>query len=126
MNNLTLGAGLIATALFATACNGAETGSSGVTAASGTGSGGVSSSGPLQGNTGSDAPDPRQTCNADAVQWAIGRPATEEVVERAKRESGAKVVRVLPPGLSVTQEFMYGRLNINVDPLNVIQTVSCW
>ncbi len=137
MKTATFATGLIATALLATGCNGAETGGSGVSpsypgtvgsgtsgsGSSGGASGGVTSSGPL-GGSGVDMP--KQTCNADAVKWAIGQTATDEVVERARRESGARVVRVIPPGLALTQEFMFGRLNINVDRLNVIQSVSCW
>lgn len=145
-----LSAGLIATAMFASACNGAETGTAG--GSSGTissGSGGITSSGPLppakpksggalQGEpgvgpqgTGGDtnggtASDPRQTCHAEPVQWANGRPADRQLIEKLREQSGAEIVRVLPPGLSVTQEFRYGRLNVNVDDLNVITSISCW
>jgi Peptidase inhibitor I78 family len=130
-----LGAGLIATALFAGACNGADADASGGSSAIGSSgrladNSGTSASSPGSG-TGSSgpatsAPDPKQTCNADGIQWAVGQPATPDVVERLKREAGAKAVRVLPPGVSVTQEFMYGRLNVNVDTSNVITTLSCW
>jgi hypothetical protein len=107
------GIGLIVTTLFASGCNGAETGQSGVSSP-----GGMQDSGKVS--------DPQQTCNADAVQWAVGLEATPETVERARTESGAKAVRVLPPDLAVTQEFRYGRLNLSVDKQNVITSASCW
>lgn len=153
MKYLAIGAGLIATAVFASACNGAETGGAGA-GGPGAGSAAIGSAGPSGGNSatvssggsgvsgggssgsssgigsrtlpGSGVAEPQQTCNADAIQWAIGQPATKAVIDRAQRESGAKAVRVLKPGTAVTQEFMYGRLNLNVDASNVIKTVSCW
>jgi hypothetical protein len=108
-----LGTGLFATVLLATACNGAETAGSGISSP-----GGMKDGGNVQ--------DPKQTCDPEKVQWAVGLAATEETVARAKAESGANLVRVLPPDLAVTQEFRYGRLNLNVDKLNVIQSASCW
>ena len=145
MKHLAIGAGLIATAVFASACNGAETGSAAIAGAgpsggnsatvssggSGVSDGGSSGTGGTRGIgsgtlSGSGVAEPQQTCNADAIPWAIGQPATREVIDRAQRESGAKSVRVLKPGTAVTQEFKYGRLNLNVDASNVIKTVSCW
>lgn len=109
---------LITTTLYASACNGSEPN---FTVGSG-----VAASGNLENGSESPPPDPKQTCNADKVQWAIGLEATDEVIERARKEAGAKIVRVLQPGLAVTQEFMYGRLNMDVDKTNVITSASCW
>ncbi|MEJ8572759.1 I78 family peptidase inhibitor [Microbaculum marinum] len=159
MKYLGLSIGLIATALFAGACNGSESGQadadlsgaaqtgskqagSGQSGSGQAGSGqadsrksasnqsGVSSSskgsGKTRPQTREQPVDPQQSCSTDPIQWAIGIAATDETVQRAKAESGATSVRVLRPGLAVTQEFKYGRLNINVDDSNVITSVSCW
>lgn len=77
-------------------------------------------------STGNPAPDPKQTCDAGKVDWAIGLEATPQIVERAKRESGANTVRVLSPDLAVTQEFVYGRLNLNIDRNGIILSASCY
>jgi len=115
MKHYGLAIGLIATSLYASACNGAETTSSG-----------VPSSSDLEIGSQEPPADPQQTCDAAKVQWAIGKAATEDLLERARNESGAEVARILRPGLSVTQEFMYGRLNLDVDESNVVTAVSCW
>ncbi len=78
---------------------------------------GITSSGPLppdKTKTGNNAGDPQQTCHAEPVQWAIGRSATDDLIGQLRRQSGAGTVRVLPPGLSVTQEFRYGRLHVDL------------
>jgi len=77
-------------------------------------------------STGNPVPDPQQTCDAAKVDWAIGLEATPQIVERAKRESGANTVRVLSPDLAVTQEFLYGRLNLSVDREGIILSASCF
>ena len=77
-------------------------------------------------SAGNPAPDPKQTCDAGKVDWALGLEATPQIVERAKRESGADTVRVLPPDLAVTQEFRYGRLNLSVDRDRIILSASCF
>lgn len=65
-------------------------------------------------------------CNADVAKpHAIGKVATAEVVDRARRDAGAQVARVLKPGQMVTMEYREGRLNIDVDEANVITNLRC-
>jgi hypothetical protein len=66
------------------------------------------------------------TCKEAPAAWAQFQVATPDVVERAKRDSGAQIVRVIPPDTSAAQVFQNGRLNLEVDADNVIQSVSCW
>lgn len=73
-------------------------------------------------------PMPPQTasCNADTARSsAIGKPATAEVVEQARKAAGARMVRVLKPGQMVTMEYAEGRLNIDVDAHNVVINLRC-
>lgn len=73
-------------------------------------------------------PNPAQPlgCNADAAKPdAIGKVATEAVVDRARRDAGAQMARVLKPGQMVTMEYREGRLNIDVDEANVITNLRC-
>ena len=73
-------------------------------------------------------PNPPQPmgCNADAAKPnAIGKVATADVVDRARRDAGAQMARVLKPGQMVTMEYREGRLNIDVDEANVITNLRC-
>lgn len=68
----------------------------------------------------------RGRCDAEAARpAALGQPATPEVVEQARRDAGASLVRVLRPGQVVTMEFVAGRLDIDVDEGNTIVGLRC-
>ena len=64
-------------------------------------------------------------CNASTLAWTIGQPADASLVERAQREAGAKIVRVLKPGQVVTMEYSDMRLNLHVDAANRVTSYSC-
>ncbi|GAA4857274.1 I78 family peptidase inhibitor [Luteimonas vadosa] len=68
---------------------------------------------------------PMTSCNADAARVVIGRTASEDVVEQARRAAGARVARTLKPGQVVTMEYHPSRLNIDVDDDNVVVNVRC-
>ena len=67
-------------------------------------------------------PDP---CNALAPASLIGEQASEEIVERARTQAGASIVRTLRPDQAVTMEYRAGRLNIDVDENGVITGFRC-
>jgi hypothetical protein len=64
-------------------------------------------------------------CNAEAVRWAIGREPTQDVVERARVESGSNAVRVIRPGEVVTMDYHGDRLNLDVNERNAITGARC-
>lgn len=64
-------------------------------------------------------------CNAEAVRWAIGREPTQDVVERARVESGSSTVRVIRPGDVVTMDYRADRLNLDVNANNAITGARC-
>lgn len=64
-------------------------------------------------------------CDAGAAQWAIGKPATADTIERVRVDSHSRVVRVLHPGQMVTMEFSAERVDIRVDGNNAILAVTC-
>jgi hypothetical protein len=70
------------------------------------------------------APADRQ-CDATSLNWALGKVADDALIMRAQEESGAKTVRVLRPGVMVTQEFNGLRLNIRVDTERKVLATSC-
>lgn len=71
------------------------------------------------------APAGTQACNADAAGGAIGKVASADVVEQARRDAGAAVARTLAPGQVVTMEYRGDRLNLDVDGGNVVTGVRC-
>jgi hypothetical protein len=75
--------------------------------------------------TGGPLPPQRDPCTADAATAYMGRVASADVVEQARRAAGADVARVLHPGEVVTMEYRAGRLNLEVDERNVIVRVHC-
>jgi hypothetical protein len=68
---------------------------------------------------------PPGVCDERAATWSIGRPATQETVARARRQAGARNVRVLRPGEAHTQEFRRDRLNLELDRRGRIRDVRC-
>jgi hypothetical protein len=65
------------------------------------------------------------SCDAGAVQSLAGQQATDEVIEQARMDAGAEIVRTLRPGQVVTMEFRAGRLNIDVDDDGTITGLRC-
>lgn len=72
-------------------------------------------------------PPPREggTCNAEAARYAIGKAATDDVVDKARVDSGSALVRVIKPGMAVTMDYRADRLNIDVNDRNAITGVRC-
>jgi hypothetical protein len=71
---------------------------------------------------------PQQTqgqCEAAPATWSVGLTATDEIVERAWDDSGARLLRVIRPDESVTMEYNSDRLNIELDRADVIRRVRC-
>lgn len=75
----------------------------------------------------SDTNHPHPTsCNAEAAKpHALGKVATPEVTERARKDAGARLSRVIKPDQMVTMEYLEDRLNIDVDKANVIVNLRC-
>ena len=72
------------------------------------------------------SPMPVAQCNAEGAKpGAMGKVASADVVERARKDAGARMARVLKPGQMVTMEYAEGRLNIDVDARNVIINLRC-
>lgn len=71
------------------------------------------------------AATPASACDDSQAQWAIGKAATEADVEQARKDSGAKVARILKPGQMVTMEFNGERLNLDVDDAGKVSAVRC-
>ena len=64
-------------------------------------------------------------CNAEGARSALGREPGNDVVERARVDSGSATVRVIRPGEAVDMDFRGDRLNLNVNARNAIDGVKC-
>lgn len=65
------------------------------------------------------------SCNAPAAQRFVGQKLDGTVQEGAKTAAGARTVRVIEPGMAVTMDYRYDRLNIEVDDAGRILRIHC-
>lgn len=64
-------------------------------------------------------------CNAAKAQALVGRNADSATQEEARRLTGARTLRVLPPGAMMTMDFRSDRLNIKTDAAGKILSFDC-
>lgn len=64
-------------------------------------------------------------CDDSKGQAAVGRTATQSVVDRVVADTGSRTARVIKPGQAVTMDYSEQRVNIHVDAKNVIISVKC-
>lgn len=64
-------------------------------------------------------------CNADAVQWAVGKPNNQANFDRVWKESGAGLVRPITPNQAVTMDYRQDRVNLHLDANNIITKITC-
>lgn len=76
---------------------------------------------PVLAGTGLDGP----SCDAAKAQDFVGRKADEGTVQAAMAASGARFVRVLRPGVMVTQDYRGDRLNLQLDGKGMIASATC-
>lgn len=65
------------------------------------------------------------SCYPENAAFAVGQPATRDLIEQARAAAGAQIARTLAPGQMVTMEYHPSRLNIDVDADNVVTQVRC-
>lgn len=68
---------------------------------------------------------PQAACDAAKAQFAVGQNYSEALAGDAMRAAGAERVRKIDPDRVYTQEYMYGRLNIDVSAMGVVTAVRC-
>lgn len=90
---------------------------------------GCSTGGDAGGNAGGAAPaaptgnDGR--CDASGADFAMGKQASAELLEQARKASGSQIARILKPHDVVTLEYRSERLNLNVNEQGVVNRVNC-
>lgn len=64
-------------------------------------------------------------CDPEKLTGLTGQTATEAVIQKAVKDSGARHARVLKPGMAMTMDFREDRLSIEVDAQNRIVRANC-
>lgn len=64
-------------------------------------------------------------CVAEPAAWAIGKAATDAVVEQIRLDTHSRLARVLRPGQVITMEFSAERVNARVNERNAIIGITC-
>ena len=64
-------------------------------------------------------------CDARAAGMLVGRKASAALEARARKLSGARIVRTLRPGDVVTMEFRPDRLNIHLGGNGRVRRLQC-
>ncbi|MEM8696646.1 MAG: I78 family peptidase inhibitor [Pseudomonadota bacterium] len=65
------------------------------------------------------------SCDADASQALVGQMANQDLAAMAMRQSGAGVLRWIPPDSAVTMDFREDRLNISYDRGLIVTAIRC-
>lgn len=68
---------------------------------------------------------PARECRNEPLKRFVGRPGDAGAIEGARRASGARTVRILRAGESMTMDFRADRLTIVVDEHRIIARASC-
>jgi len=72
-----------------------------------------------------EPPSMHHQCNADAAATYVGRRASADNIEGARKAAGADIARTLSPGQVVTMEYRDGRLNLHIDAARTITRITC-
>lgn len=64
-------------------------------------------------------------CEASGADFTLGKQATPELLEQARKASGSQMGRILKPTDVITLEYRSERLNLNVDEKGVVSRVNC-
>ncbi|RUS68232.1 hypothetical protein CUZ56_00719 [Saezia sanguinis] len=68
---------------------------------------------------------PQASCEAEHIQFAIGKVASTDLLEQLRQKTGARYVRILQPNQAVTLEFNAERVNVLVNDDFVVEQVTC-
>ena len=68
---------------------------------------------------------PSGACDARKLSWTVGLVADDALIERSRTESGSTTVRVLRPGMMITNEVNPARLNLRIDNARKVLAYSC-
>lgn len=65
------------------------------------------------------------SCRLQGLDWAKGQSATQDVMRRIWKDSGAGLIRPIAPGQAVTRDYRPDRVNVHIDAGNVVSGIDC-
>jgi hypothetical protein len=65
------------------------------------------------------------TCRLQGLDWAKGQTATQDVMGRIWKQSGAGLIRPIAPNQAVTRDHRPDRVNVHIDAGNVVTGIDC-
>ena len=65
------------------------------------------------------------SCTAAKAEWALGRAATDDLLETARVAANAGVARFVRRGQPITTEYLGTRLNLEIDERQSVVAVRC-
>ena len=68
---------------------------------------------------------PEALCNAGKLDSYVGQTATADIGAKMLTQSGAKILRWVPPRTAVTMDFRTDRLTVSYDDAMMIQRIGC-
>ncbi|MFD1950886.1 I78 family peptidase inhibitor [Sphingomonas arantia] len=66
-----------------------------------------------------------EICDAGRIADAVGKPVSDETAEGWRRQSGARTIRIVRPGMMVTADLRPDRLTVDVDAAGLATRVVC-
>ena len=69
--------------------------------------------------------DPRYACTTNNLGSLVGQQATQQLGTEALRISNARTIRWIRPGMAVTMDYRFDRLNIHLDASNAVTRLTC-
>jgi len=69
--------------------------------------------------------NPDSRCEASSAEFAVGKAASADLLEQARKASGAQLARILKPTDAITLEYRSERLNLHADDKGVVSRVNC-
>lgn len=73
----------------------------------------------------SQPPNDQSSCTAANATWAIGQPATDALLEKARQAANAATARFIVQGEPITTEYLGTRLNLETDVQRIVRAVGC-
>ena len=70
-------------------------------------------------------PPATATCDATKVQFTYGQRVSDDLVESARVAARARVARMIRPNDAITTDSHLGRLNLNVNAQDIVQSAYC-
>jgi len=65
------------------------------------------------------------SCDHTKAQRVIGQPASNDLLERARNDAGARIARFLRPNDVITLEYFAWRLNVLLDGRHFVRSMYC-